>query len=89
MSDIIRELREDYPAVDVTTVVFSRDFASVGCCVIPQDRVLAIIGDIEALVRALEAILEIDPHGFAIAPMPHLVRKQAQSALDAVGVPWQ
>jgi hypothetical protein len=54
VSDIIRELREDYPAVDVTTVVFSRDFAGVGCCVIPQDRVLAIIGDVEALVKALE-----------------------------------
>lgn len=30
ISDIVRELREDYPAVDVTTVVFSRDFAGVG-----------------------------------------------------------
>lgn len=49
MSDLIRELREDYPAVDVTTVVFSRDFAGVGCCVIPQDRVLAIISELERL----------------------------------------
>lgn len=49
MSDLIRELREDYPAVDVTTVVFSRDFAGVGCCVIPQDRVLAIINELERL----------------------------------------
>jgi len=49
MNDLIRELREDYPAVDVTTVVFSRDFAGVGCCVIPQDRVLAIISELERL----------------------------------------
>ncbi len=49
MTDLIRELRDDYPAVDVTTVVFSRDFAGVGCCVIPQDRVLAIISELERL----------------------------------------
>lgn len=53
MSDLIRELREDYPAVDVTTVVFSRDFAGVGCCVIPQDRVLAIISELERLSVSL------------------------------------
>ena len=35
MADIIRELREDYPAVDVTTMVFDRDFAGIGCCVTP------------------------------------------------------
>jgi len=46
-------LREDYPAVDVTTVVFSRDFAGVGCCVIPQDRVLAIIAAQEAMAKSL------------------------------------
>lgn len=28
IADIARELRDDYPPVDVTTVVFSRDFAS-------------------------------------------------------------
>ena len=49
MNDLIRELREDYPAVDVTTVVFSSDFAGVGCCVIPKDRVLAIISELERL----------------------------------------
>jgi hypothetical protein len=49
MTDLIRELSEDYPAVDVTTVVFSRDFAGVGCCVIPQERVLAIISELERL----------------------------------------
>jgi len=43
LSEIARELRDDYPAVDVTTVVFSRDFVGVGCCVIPQERVLKII----------------------------------------------
>jgi hypothetical protein len=48
ISEIARELRDDYPAVDVTTVVLSRDFAGVGCCVIPQDRVLAIIAALEA-----------------------------------------
>ena len=36
------ELRDSYPAIDVTTVAFSNDFAGVGCCVIPQERVLAI-----------------------------------------------
>lgn len=61
MTDIIRELREEYPAVDVTTVVFSADFSGVGCCVIPQDRVLAITGDIEALVKDLaEAVKLLD-----------------------------
>jgi len=47
--DIVRELREDYPAVDVTTVVFSRDFAEIGCCVIPQERVTAIADEIASL----------------------------------------
>jgi hypothetical protein len=58
MSDLIRELREDYPAVDVTTVVFSRDFAGVGCCVIPQGRVLVIIAALEALEEALQFIAD-------------------------------
>lgn len=58
MTDIIRELRENYPAVDVTTVVFSRAFAGVGHCVIPHERVLAIAGDIEALVKVLTDSLD-------------------------------
>ena len=49
MTDTARDLRENYPAVDVTAVVFSRDFADVGCCIIPQDRVLAIADEIERL----------------------------------------
>lgn len=80
MGDIIRELREDYPAVDVTTVVFSRDFAGVGCCVIPQDRVLAIISDVEALVKALEGalvVLESMPR-----PTTGLVSNAVQAAFD-------
>lgn len=52
LSEIVRELREDYPAVDVTGVVFSADFSGVGCCVIPQDRVLAIIAAISAIPSA-------------------------------------
>ena len=47
--DIVRELREDYPAVDVTSVVFGQGFAGVGCCVIPQDRVTAIADEIASL----------------------------------------
>lgn len=58
MTDIIRELREDYPPVDVTTVVFSRDFAGVGCCVIPQDKVLAVADTIDALVAELQRLYE-------------------------------
>jgi hypothetical protein len=49
MADIAQELRNDFPAVDVTTVVFSRDFAGVGCCVIPQGKVLEIIEELESL----------------------------------------
>lgn len=56
MTDIARELRDDYPAVDVTTVVFSRDFAGVGCCVIPQDRVMAVIGALETMSDLLRII---------------------------------
>jgi hypothetical protein len=48
-ADLIRELRDDFPAVDVTTVVFSRDFAGVGCCVIPQEKVLEIISRLQEL----------------------------------------
>ena len=47
-ADLVRELRDDFPAVDVTTVVFSRDFAGVGCCVIPQEKVLEIISALES-----------------------------------------
>lgn len=57
-SNIGRELREDYPAVDVTTVVFSRNFAGIGCCVIPQDRLLTIADAIDAMVKALKDILD-------------------------------
>lgn len=46
--ELADELERDYPAVDVTSVVFSRDFAGVGCCVIPQDLVLAIIAALRA-----------------------------------------
>jgi hypothetical protein len=49
ISEIVRELRDNYPAVDVTTVIFGEEFCGVGCCVIPQDRVLAIIGLLEGL----------------------------------------
>lgn len=60
MNDFIRELREDYPAVDVTTVVFSRDFAGVACCVIPQDRVLAIISELERLSNSRAVLASED-----------------------------
>jgi hypothetical protein len=53
MSELARELRDNYPAVDVTTVIFSADLAGVGCCVIPQDRVIAITDEIEQLQRDL------------------------------------
>lgn len=49
LASIISELRDDYPAVDVTRVVFSRDFAGVGCCVIPQERLLSILSALEQL----------------------------------------
>lgn len=49
MTDTARDLRENFPPVDVTAVVFSRDFSGIGCCVIPQDRVLAIADEIERL----------------------------------------
>lgn len=50
-SDLVRELLDDYPAVDVTTVNFGHEFAGKACCVIPQDRVLAV-------ARALQAVRE-------------------------------
>jgi hypothetical protein len=37
------ELENEFPAVDVTTVVFSGGFAGVGCCVIPQDKVIEVV----------------------------------------------
>lgn len=58
ISEIARELREDYPAVDVTAVGFSRDFAGVGCCVIPQDRVLAIVEALDKAVNSHDALVE-------------------------------
>jgi hypothetical protein len=59
MADIAQELRNDFPAVDVTTVVFSRDFAGVGCCVIPQGKVLEIIEELESL-RAKLTMAEVN-----------------------------
>lgn len=56
MTDLARELRDEYPPVDVTTVVFSRDFAGIGCCVIPQERVLEIASKIEAMSDLLRII---------------------------------
>jgi hypothetical protein len=81
MGDIIRELREDYPAVDVTTVVFSRDFAGVGCCVIPQDRVLAIISDVEALVNVIAGVLDAFG-GYATPEMDAAITVMQQLGLD-------
>lgn len=43
LRQIAQDLRDNYPAVDLTNTVFSADFAGVYCCVIPQDRVLEII----------------------------------------------
>lgn len=54
IAEIVRELRDDYPAVDVTSVIFSGDWAGVGCCVIPQDRVLAIIAALEGCSTATD-----------------------------------
>jgi hypothetical protein len=51
ISEIIRELREEYPALDVTTVVFCKDFAGVACCVIPHARVMAIIEALSQFAR--------------------------------------
>jgi hypothetical protein len=65
-ADLIRELRDDFPAVDVTTVVFSRDFAGMGCCIIPQEKVLEII----ARIQALEGTLQIAQELFAIMVSP-------------------
>lgn len=56
MKPLSDQLREDYPAVDVTTVVFSRDFAGVSCCVIPQDKVLDVISEIDRLRTENEAM---------------------------------
>lgn len=73
MTDLVRELRDEYPAVDVTTVVFSRDFAGIGYCVIPQERVLAVIGALEgrdALVKALEEIAK-GQGAFSRDPLTH------------------
>ena len=53
--ELADELERDYPAVDVTSVVFSRDFAGIGCCVIPQDRVLAVIAALRASPPAAPA----------------------------------
>jgi hypothetical protein len=53
LTDIAHELRDEYPAVDVTSVVFSHDFAGIGCCVIPQDRILAIISTLHELEAEL------------------------------------
>ena len=35
----------------------------------------------DALVEALEAILETDPQGYDVAPMSYVLRKQAKAAL--------
>jgi hypothetical protein len=61
ISEIVRELRDNYPAVDVTTAVFP-DLAGVACCVIPQDRVLAIISALEGcagLAAEIEHLSEL------------------------------
>jgi hypothetical protein len=73
INDIVRELREDYPAVDVTTVVFSNDFAGIGCCVIPQDRVLAIIKSLEALGLAQVQMMPISQDAATIAQTAHVI----------------
>lgn len=69
VSELARALRDDYPAVDVTTVVFSRDFAGIGCCVIPQEKVLEIAVALEghdALAKALEEIQRLSKPGQTI-----------------------
>jgi hypothetical protein len=38
----------------------------------------------DALVEALEAILETDPQGYDVAPMSYVLRKQAKAALRAI-----
>lgn len=88
MSDLARELRDDYPAVDVTTVIFSAGFAGVGCCVIPQDRVLAVISELEAhadLVRALERLLAafkgLQPFPLVVQAVAEGLIRDAESAL--------
>lgn len=43
VTKIIKELCENFPSVDVTTVVFCRDFAGMGCCVIPEEKVIQIV----------------------------------------------
>ena len=59
-ADLIRELQDDFPAVDVTTVVFSRDFAGVGCCVIPQEKVLEIISHLQDLQPKADCLSQGD-----------------------------
>lgn len=56
ISEIVRELREEYPAVDVTKTIFT-DLAGVACCVIPQDRVLAIIEVLQEARNAMRSYL--------------------------------
>jgi hypothetical protein len=64
LAEIADDLRENYPAVDVTKVIFSADFSGVGCCVIPQDRVLEIIAALRSaspspVGREREALIKI------------------------------
>lgn len=43
--------------------------------------IVKAVNSYEALVKALEAVLEVDAHGWAVAPMNHDLRVQLTAAL--------
>lgn len=55
----------------------------------PNDKanaalIVRAVNNHDALVSALEAILEIDPHGYAVAPMNAALRARLTAALNSV-----
>lgn len=80
------EERGDYEPTD-EALIFLNDDNEQTCHVEgPNAKAMAAfivraVNSHEALVKALEAVLEIDTHGFAIAPMGSRLRKQLTDVL--------
>lgn len=78
LASIARELRDEYPPVDVTTVIFSRDFAGIGCCVIPQDRVL----EIAATITSAETLLSVIARGCEVGITGRIRKLSREDLID-------